>query len=41
MLARQQTVATKQESAQDEKEDLTQVYIGLNIIVKGLGWFVH
>jgi hypothetical protein len=38
MPAKQQTVATEQESGQAEKEDTTQLYIGLNIIVKGLGW---
>jgi hypothetical protein len=36
---KQQTVATEQESEQAEQEDITQLYIGLNIIVKGLvGW---
>jgi hypothetical protein len=35
MPARQQTVATEQESVQAEKEDTTQLYIGLNISVKG------
>jgi hypothetical protein len=41
MPTKQQTVATEQESVQAEKEDTTQLYIGLNIIVKGfvrLGW---
>jgi hypothetical protein len=38
--AKQQMVATEQESMQAEKEDTNQRYIGLNISVKGLlfGW---
>jgi hypothetical protein len=36
MPAKQQMVATEQEIRQAEKEDTTQLYIGLNIIVKGL-----
>ena len=36
MPAKQQTVTTEQESVQAEKEDTTQLYIGMNIIVKGL-----
>jgi hypothetical protein len=35
MPTKQQMVATEQESVQAEKEDTTQLYIGLNIIVKG------
>ena len=35
-LAKQQTVATEQESEQDEKKDITQLYIGLNIDVRRL-----
>jgi hypothetical protein len=35
---KQQTVAIEQESRQVKKEGTTQLYIGLNIIVKGLGW---
>jgi hypothetical protein len=34
--AKQQTVATEQESVQAEQKDITQLYIGQNIIVKGL-----
>jgi hypothetical protein len=42
MPAKQQMVATKQGSVQDEKEDTTQLYIGLNIIVKGfVRWMMH
>jgi hypothetical protein len=37
MPAKQQMVTTEQECAQDEKEDTTQLYIGLNISVKRLG----
>jgi len=33
--AKQQMVATEQESVQAKKEDKTQLYIGLNIIIKG------
>jgi hypothetical protein len=35
MPTRQKTVATEQESAQAEKEDTTQLYIGMNISVRG------
>jgi hypothetical protein len=34
--AKQQTVATEQEEVQAEQEDITQLYIGHNIIEKGL-----
>jgi hypothetical protein len=34
--AKQQTVATKQEEVQVEQEYITQLYIGQNIIEKGL-----
>jgi hypothetical protein len=33
--AKQQTVATEQEDVQAEQKDITQLYIGHNIIVKG------
>jgi hypothetical protein len=33
---KQQTVATEQEGEQVEQKSITQLYIGLNIIVKGL-----
>jgi hypothetical protein len=40
--AKQQTVATEQEEVQAEQEDITQLYIGHNIIVKGLiSSFIH
>jgi hypothetical protein len=35
---KQKTVVIEQESVQAEKEDTTQLYIGINIIVKGLSW---
>jgi hypothetical protein len=34
--AKQQTVATEQESEQAEQKDITQLYIGLNIDVRRL-----
>jgi hypothetical protein len=41
--AKQQTVATEQESEQAEQKDITQLYIGLNIIVRGLesSWYIR
>jgi hypothetical protein len=36
MPKKQQMVATEQESVQAKKEDTTQLYIGMNIIVKGM-----
>jgi len=39
--AKQQIVATEQEKLQAEQEDITQLYIGQNIIEKGLiVWWV-